>query len=276
MFEGLRLDNRLTGLIPFVRPFYGHESSYLFYDASGRAHNVLQAEGGEQGNPLMPGMFAITIHPALVATQTELRGGERLYALLDDAYLTCDPEHVRATFLALRQALKNTKRGRSTGLVLGAKSTPPTTNKTKKKQQKPRYTRLKLEKEIKIDRDGDLNSGAQGAKRVLAVEGISVHEKKACYQVHSGMVQQAISKSGNLLGKKQHGDPQYRSTFLLLARSQAQKSSRALRSRPAAAILASTSKTSGKRLPTEEMVSGEAKRSAGGNICRRALQPMKK
>ena len=110
MFEGLRRDNRLAGLIPFVRQFYGQESSYLFYDACGRAHDVLQAEGGEQGDPLMPGLFAVAIHPALVAlvaTQTALRGGERLYAFLDDAYVTCDPERVHATFVALRQALKS-------------------------------------------------------------------------------------------------------------------------------------------------------------------------
>ena len=91
MFEGLRRDNRLAGLIPFVRQFYGQESSYFFYDAFGPAHDVLQAEGGEQGDPLMPGLFAVTIHQALVATQTTLPGGERLYGFLDDAYLTCDP-----------------------------------------------------------------------------------------------------------------------------------------------------------------------------------------
>ena len=107
MFEGLRRDNRLAGPIPFVCQFYGQERSYLFYDAFGRAHDVLQAEGREQGDPLMPGLFAVAIHPALVATQTALRGGERLYAFLDDAYLTRDPQCVRATFLALRQALKS-------------------------------------------------------------------------------------------------------------------------------------------------------------------------
>ena len=64
MFEGLRRDNRLAGLTPCVRQFYGQESSYLFYGASGRAHGVLQAEGGEQGDPLMPGLFAVAIHPA--------------------------------------------------------------------------------------------------------------------------------------------------------------------------------------------------------------------
>ena len=110
MFEGLRRDNRLAGLIPFVRQFYGQESSYLFYDSfpAGRtmSSRPKDAEGGEQGDPLMPGLFAVAIHPALVATQTELRGGERLYAFLDDEYLTCDPERVRATFLALRQAPK--------------------------------------------------------------------------------------------------------------------------------------------------------------------------
>ena len=55
----------------------------------------------------MPGLLAVAIHPAPVAMLTALRGGERLYAFLDDADLTCDPECARATFLALRQALKS-------------------------------------------------------------------------------------------------------------------------------------------------------------------------
>ena len=50
MCEGLRCGSRLATLIPFVRQFYGQDSSYLFYDASGHAHEVLQTEGGEQGD----------------------------------------------------------------------------------------------------------------------------------------------------------------------------------------------------------------------------------
>ena len=59
MFEGLRRDARLAALIPFVRQFYVGDSAYVFYDSAGHAHEVAQAEGGEQGDPLMPGLFAV-------------------------------------------------------------------------------------------------------------------------------------------------------------------------------------------------------------------------
>ena len=44
-----------------------------------------QAEGGEQGDPLVPALFALAMHQALVALQTELRPEERSLAFLNDA-----------------------------------------------------------------------------------------------------------------------------------------------------------------------------------------------
>ncbi|CAE7229638.1 unnamed protein product, partial [Symbiodinium pilosum] len=49
MFDGLLASPALVPLVPLVRLFYGGDSEYLFYDASGAAHAVLQSEGGEQG-----------------------------------------------------------------------------------------------------------------------------------------------------------------------------------------------------------------------------------
>ena len=72
MFEGLRRDARLASLIPFVRQFYGRESTYIFYDYPGQAHEETQAEGGEQGDPLMRGVFAVGIHLARLAAYAEL------------------------------------------------------------------------------------------------------------------------------------------------------------------------------------------------------------
>ena len=43
---------------------------------------------------------------ASAATQAELHGDERLYAFLDDAYMTCDPERVCTNFQVLQHALK--------------------------------------------------------------------------------------------------------------------------------------------------------------------------
>ena len=41
--------------MPFVLQFYGSASSYLWEDEEGVVHRFVQAEGGEQGDPLMHG-----------------------------------------------------------------------------------------------------------------------------------------------------------------------------------------------------------------------------
>ena len=65
-FDGLQRKPGLAAATPFVKQFYGQPSTYLWYDQSGACHEVLQAEGGEQGDPLMPGLFALAVHPVLL------------------------------------------------------------------------------------------------------------------------------------------------------------------------------------------------------------------
>jgi hypothetical protein len=65
-----------------VRLFYGSSSEYLWYDGEGVAHTVNQAEGGEQGDPLMPALFSLGQHPALKAVQEQLLPGEAVFAFL--------------------------------------------------------------------------------------------------------------------------------------------------------------------------------------------------
>ena len=86
MFSQLASHERLAPLLPYVRQFYGQASQYLWYDDNGAAHVVEQGEGGEQGDPLMPGLFALAQHPALQATQAMLLPGEVLFAFFDDIY----------------------------------------------------------------------------------------------------------------------------------------------------------------------------------------------
>ena len=50
----------------------------------GRAHDVQQGEGGEQGDPLMPSLFALGQHQALVEARARLHPSNTLYAFLDD------------------------------------------------------------------------------------------------------------------------------------------------------------------------------------------------
>ena len=45
-------------ILPFVRCFYGSPSTYL-WDEMGVTQHIPQGEGGEQGDPLMPILFAL-------------------------------------------------------------------------------------------------------------------------------------------------------------------------------------------------------------------------
>ena len=57
----------------------------------GVVHEVLQGEGGEQGDALMPALFSLGQHRSLEAIQGRLRPSERLFAFLDDIYAVCSP-----------------------------------------------------------------------------------------------------------------------------------------------------------------------------------------
>ena len=77
MLEALRDVPGACRLLPYVRMWYGSPSTSVWHDSVGQPHRVLQAEGGEQGDPLMPALFALAMHQALVALQPELRPEER-------------------------------------------------------------------------------------------------------------------------------------------------------------------------------------------------------
>ena len=53
-------------------------------------------KGGEQGDALMPSLFALGQHAALVAVQSQLIVGEKLMAFLDDIYVVTRPERIGA------------------------------------------------------------------------------------------------------------------------------------------------------------------------------------
>ena len=62
-----------SAVLPFVRLFYGQPSRYLWEDEEGAIHHIHQGEGGEQGDPPT---YALAL--------------ERLFAFLDDIYVTID------------------------------------------------------------------------------------------------------------------------------------------------------------------------------------------
>ena len=63
-------------------------------DDEGVTHEVVQGEGGEQGDPLMPALYALGQHRALVAINDQLLPTERLLAFHDDLYVLCSPHRV--------------------------------------------------------------------------------------------------------------------------------------------------------------------------------------
>ena len=102
-FDSISRDSMLTALhglprassaLNFVKCFYGRPSHFLWTDDDNVTHSIYQAEGGEQGDPLMPMLYALGQHPALVDFNTRLQEGERLYAFLDDVNVTCRPERM--------------------------------------------------------------------------------------------------------------------------------------------------------------------------------------
>ena len=65
----------------------------------------LQAEGGEQGDPLMPLLFSIGIQGASEEVAATLEHGKQICAFLDDVYALCRPERVKAIFDTLAECL---------------------------------------------------------------------------------------------------------------------------------------------------------------------------
>ena len=57
MLQGLRDVPGGSSALPFVSMFYGTESRYLWEDSDGGIHSIVQAEGGEQGDAMMPLLF---------------------------------------------------------------------------------------------------------------------------------------------------------------------------------------------------------------------------
>ncbi|OLP76330.1 132 kDa protein [Symbiodinium microadriaticum] len=105
MLSALLRHPDLRPLVPFARQFYGTPSSYTWTDDSGRSHVIAQGEGGEQGDPLMPALYALAQQPALCEVQAQLQDGEAIFAFLDDTYVVAPPDRVRTLYDAFRAAL---------------------------------------------------------------------------------------------------------------------------------------------------------------------------
>ena len=105
MLSGLRRLPKASSTLPFVKQFYGRPSEYVWYDGSNTPQIIQQAEGGEQGDPMMPALYALAQHPALAAVAAQLRPGEQVFAFLDDVYIVCRPDRASLLFNLVQQEL---------------------------------------------------------------------------------------------------------------------------------------------------------------------------
>ena len=100
MLEALMRVDGGPAIRPFVRMFYVQPSSYLWEGDDGTVHHIEQGQGGEQGDPLMPLLFALGQHAALCAIDNSLGVDDRLMAFLDDVYVVTLPESLRGDLLS--------------------------------------------------------------------------------------------------------------------------------------------------------------------------------
>ena len=105
MLSGLYDNPALQGVLPYARAFYSMPSTYTWTDDHGVVHEICQAEGGEQGDPLMPALFSVALHAALQDVQQSLLEGESAFAFLDDIYVISMPDRLRAIFDVVRDRL---------------------------------------------------------------------------------------------------------------------------------------------------------------------------
>lgn len=111
MLEALAALPTACTLLPFVAMFYGHTSEYYWTNEEGEVWPIDQGDGGEQGDPLMPALFALGQHAALVSSDQKLQElmAEKtdwvadffkplLFAFLDDLYVVTDRVMARQAF----------------------------------------------------------------------------------------------------------------------------------------------------------------------------------
>ena len=81
-----------SALVPFVRLWYGQQSTYFWWDADGQQRTIHEGEGCEQA--LAPALCALGQQDGLAADE-QLRPGECLAAFFDDVYLVIKPIRAR-------------------------------------------------------------------------------------------------------------------------------------------------------------------------------------
>ena len=92
-------------MLPLVMALYGTQSRFLWTDDEGHSHTIAQGEGGEQGDPLMPALYSLAQHDALVEADGALLPGEHILSFLDDLYLVTSKDRAAEAFRTVTGAV---------------------------------------------------------------------------------------------------------------------------------------------------------------------------
>ena len=66
------------------------------------ASHRTRGEGGEQGDPLMPLLYALGQHQALVAAKNRLAESEKVFAFHDDVFMVTSPARVGVAYTVMQ------------------------------------------------------------------------------------------------------------------------------------------------------------------------------
>ena len=94
-------------LLPFLSLSYGRPGAGLWHDGEGKCREIVQGEGGEQGEALMPALFSLGLADSLKRAQARLLPGELLFAYLDDLYVVTKPERAGAAYLIVTDEVRS-------------------------------------------------------------------------------------------------------------------------------------------------------------------------
>lgn len=96
MLNGLAAVPEAHGCLPFAQMWYARPSEYVWHDDSGQPHAVTQAEGGEQGDPLMPAdntqpwkQWPPSYNPARPCMRSLMMCTQLLSPTVSDLFTTC-------------------------------------------------------------------------------------------------------------------------------------------------------------------------------------------
>lgn len=96
-----------TALLPFAKMFYQTPSQYVWQDDTGKEQVITQGEGGEQGDALMPALYALGQHEALKSAAQQLHPDDQIMAYLDDVYLLTNKDRAAEAYRIVSREIEN-------------------------------------------------------------------------------------------------------------------------------------------------------------------------